>query len=87
MKTLMALLLCAGLFLASATAHESDGYKHAVGKIGPCIGGRYCGGLSQVWKIDKDGDGIVDDCLHIIYTHEKTHIKSLPITNGECLCP
>lgn len=79
--------VCILALSSSAIAHESHGFKHAVGSIGPAISGRYCGDWSQVWEIDKDGDNKVDGCVHIIYAHEKVHIKSLAITNGECLCP
>ena len=81
------ILICVGFFINTSLAHETSEYKHAVGNIGPSIGGRYCGDASQVWKIDKDGDGKMDGCIHIIYTHEKIHIRTLAITNGECRCP
>ena len=81
------LLLLTVFLVGTGLAHETNEYKHAVGTIGPSIGGRYCGDNSQVWKIDKDGDGEMDGCIHIIYMHEKIHIRNLAITNGECLCP
>ena len=68
-------------------AHEKHGFEHAAGNIGPAIGGRYCAGLTQVWNIDKDGDGITDACIQIIFTHDRMHIKNLPLINGGCHCP
>ena len=60
--------------------------KHAQGTIGPAISGRYCS-TTQVWALDKDGDGEVDECVQLIFTHDKLHVKSIPITNGKCECP
>ena len=80
------IIICAVLIPALGFSHEGHGFKHAQGTIGPAISGRYCS-TTQVWALDKDGDGEVDECVQLIFTHDKLHVKSIPITNGKCECP
>ena len=87
MKLTILLFLCL-IMPPNALAHETHGWKHADGTTGPAISGRYCeGGLTQVWEIDKDDDGVVDECLNLIFTHEKLHIKIIVMKDGVCKCP
>jgi hypothetical protein len=68
-------------------AHQTHGWKHAEGKIGPAISGRYCPDLTQVWEIDKNEDGVMDECVNLLFTHERIHVKKIFIKDGKCECP
>ena len=85
--SLLIILLIFSFGVYLSIAHETNEYKHAKGTIGPAIGVMYCDIGSQVWWLDRNDDGEVDGCIHIIYTHEKMHVRELPLINGECSCP
>jgi hypothetical protein len=69
------------------SAHQTHGWKHATGTIGPAISGRYCSDMTQVWEIDKDEDGVMDECVNLLFTHERIHVKKIVIINDKCECP
>jgi hypothetical protein len=75
--------MCVGV----AVAHETHGWKHATEKTGPAIGGRYCPDLTQIWTLDKDGNGEADGCVLLLFIHEKVHIKWVQLKDSKCECP
>jgi len=64
-----------GLFLASADAHESNGWKHAKDGTGLIYGARDCGmGITVLYQ-DSDGDGKADYCTGMLLAHGWIHLK------------
>ena len=86
MRILIVFLLCLGFFTTSVMAHEEHGFKHTK-EVGPGISGRYCPGLTQVWAIDDNDDGVADRCVLLIFSHNTLHVKPLPLIDGVCKCP
>jgi hypothetical protein len=81
-------LFCWSFMEIMANAHEGHGFKHMSGGSGPIISSRYCpGSMTQMWYIDKDHDGKVDECKIIFFNHEKIHVKEVPVVKDGCVCP
>lgn len=83
--------LLVGTWQSDVWGHETDGFKHLDGdrRIGPgIIGARWCkqSQTYQVWSVDTNRDGEVDECAMVFGSHNKIHYKTYPAENGICLC-
>lgn len=67
-------------------SHELNGFKHE-SHIGPAIGAAHCGYGIDIWWLDRDEDGVIDGCALLIFSHDKFHVKEIPMIDGKCKCP
>jgi hypothetical protein len=72
----------------SALAHSERGFTHVVETTGPCIKMfNKCDYETQLWGIDWNSDGVIDECKELILIHGKLHERvSAPSGHNECTC-
>ena len=71
-------------------AHETYGFKHMTESTGPMVGSTYCKDVAMhINWIDENSDGIVDGCLLTVVSHDRFHVRSLPVYDNKqqpCNC-
>jgi hypothetical protein len=76
------------LMATAAEPHEGKGYRHATGTIGPIIYVSRCEAGVQVWGLDKNMDGQIDQCKAVIFNHGKLHVRDAAVSSDGkgCSC-
>jgi hypothetical protein len=89
LAVVLAFLLTFGL-VNHTYGHETHGFTHLLENTGSMVGSTYCReDYIHINWMDPDEDGTIDGCSVMIVSHDRFHIRHLPVYDSKtkpCKC-